>query len=178
MTYSLVPIREEDMLSIMEWRNAQIDILRQKEKLTPQMQKKYFQEILKPSFQHPQPRQILFSFLKGDQLIGYGGLTHIDWNAARGEISFLLETERTKNLETYNKDFSIFLGLLKKVAFKDFQLNRIFAETFDIRPYHVEILVQNGFVYEGRLREHVRLGERYVDSLIHSCLRSDAHALE
>ena len=172
-----MPLREEDLLPIMEWRNAQIDILRQTEKLTPQMQQKYFQEVLRPSYGEGRPQQILFSFLIGKQLIGYGGLTHIDWDASRGEISFLLNTEHTQNLQTYQKEFSIFLQLLKRVAFGDLQLNRIFAETFDIRPYHIETLEQADFVYEGRLRQHVKIKGRYIDSVIHACLRSGKDAV-
>lgn len=175
--YSLEPLREEDMIPIMEWRNAQIAVLRQKEILTLKGQQKYFQEVIKPAFQESKPPQVLFSFLKGKKLIGYGGLTHIDWDSARGELSFLLNNESAQNPSSYKIEFAIFFKLLKKAAFKDLELNRIFTETFDIRPAHIDTLVQNGFILEGRLRQHVCIDGRYFDSLIHGYLRSDEDEL-
>ena len=174
--YSLTSIREKDILKIMDWRNEQLNILRQNEKLTKEKQIKYFQEVIRPSFQEKHPIQILFSFLLDEELIGYGGLTHIDWTSLRSEVSFLLKTNRTDQ-DKYKQEFSIFLSLLKRIAFNDLQLNRLYTETFDIRSTHLETILKNGFVLEGRLREHVKIEEVYVDSLIHGFLRSSFHEL-
>ncbi len=44
--YSIVPIRYEDRYKIMEWRNDQIDLLRQKEDLTIEEQDFYFENVV------------------------------------------------------------------------------------------------------------------------------------
>lgn len=172
-SYCLLPLRQADLLSIMAWRNVQLDVLRQAKKLTADDQEKYYRRFIEPSYGHPSPSIILFSFLLDRSLIGYGGLTNIDWPSKRAEISFLLDPRRTKNEQDYEKDFSVFLNLIKVVAFRELKFNRLFAETFDIRPHHLAILEKNGFKLEGRMKEHVLIKDRYVDSLIHGCLRKD-----
>jgi hypothetical protein len=72
--YSLVPIREEDKYIIMQWRNEQIDILRQKQVLTKEEQEQYFSATIANLFEQEKPTQLLFSFLENNILIGYGGL--------------------------------------------------------------------------------------------------------
>lgn len=169
--YALVPIREEDIFLIKKWRNEQIDVLRQKRPLTDEDQRRYYETQIRPSFRQEEPDMVLFSYLKDGRCIGYGGLTHIDWEARRAELSFLLDTERTRDLEPYMYEFTVYLTMLKKIAFEQLGLQRIFSETFDIRPYIVETLEKNGFVFEGRLRRHVYIRGSYVDSLIHGCLK-------
>jgi hypothetical protein len=43
--YKIVPLRYEDIFSIKEWRNTQIDILRQKELLSDENQIQYYKDI-------------------------------------------------------------------------------------------------------------------------------------
>jgi len=170
--YSIVPIRESDMMMIKEWRNEQMDVLRQSKPLTDEDQKRYFDGPVRASFEQPHPRIMLFSYLLDDRLIGYGGLTNLDWSNKRAEISYLLETSRSSetNREQYTADFSSFLTLMKRIAFEELDLNRLFTETFDIRPLHIAILEHNGFHYEGRMRQHVHMNGQYIDSLLHGCL--------
>jgi RimJ/RimL family protein N-acetyltransferase len=174
--YSISPLREQDIYEIKTWRNEQRDILRQNAVLTDQHQIAYYQNHVVPSFSDLKPTMILFSFLGHSHCIGYGGLANIDWENRRAELSFLLETKRAGNPEQYREDFSAFLHLMKDVAFTELPLNRIFTETYDIRPEHVSVLEQNGFMLEGRLRQHVFIRGRFVDSLIHGCLKEPDHA--
>jgi RimJ/RimL family protein N-acetyltransferase len=170
-SYKLLPLREEDIFLIKDWRNQQVDILRQKKILTEEDQRRYYQDIILPAFKEEQPNLILFSFLLDNKLIGYGGLVYISWQDKRGEVSFLLSTQRTKNNETYKSDFNAFLKLIKIVAFDNIGLNRIYTETFDIRPFHISILEKNGFDLEGRLRQHLFISGSYVDLLFHGFLK-------
>ncbi|MBN1820929.1 MAG: GNAT family N-acetyltransferase [Prolixibacteraceae bacterium] len=169
--YSLVPLLEQDIFLIKEWRNDQIDVLRQKQKLSNKEQSHFFRNVVMPSFSEPEPKLMLFSFLYKNRCIGYGGLTNIDWQAQRAELSFLLETSRACNSSVYRNEFSIFLNLIKKAAFQGLQLNRIFTETYDIRPLHIDILEKNGFNSEGRMRGHVRVNGQFTDSIIHGFLK-------
>lgn len=168
----VVPLREQDISIIKDWRNAQMEVLRQQVKLTDDDQQAYYTNVVVSSFTTPFPRIILFSFLENDQLIGYGGLTNVDWHAKRAEISFLSDPTRVSRAEIYEADFSLFLTLIKRAAFDDLKFNRLFTETYDIRPLHISILVKSGFQLEGILKEHVRIGGNFIDSLIHGYLRS------
>ena len=165
--YCITPLREKDIFKIKEWRNAQMDFLRQKSPLTDKEQEDYYRKVIKPEFSHPAPSQILFSFLKNGECIGYGGITNIDWESKRTELSFLLNNKRAWVNSVYDKEFSIFLSLIKQLVFEKLQFNRIFTETFDIRPFHISILEKNGFIPEGRMHQHVFLKGKFVDSLIH-----------
>jgi len=116
--YALVTIRDEDRYAILNWRNTQIDILRQQAPLTKDQQDHYFKTTVASLFEEEKPKQILFSFLLNDKLIGYGGLVHIDWENKTAEISFLTETERNHDQETFISDWVNYLSILKTIAKK------------------------------------------------------------
>ena len=61
--YSLVPLRDEDKYLILDWRNSQIDILRQDKLLTKNTQENYFKTIISQLFEVDKPLQLLWSFL-------------------------------------------------------------------------------------------------------------------
>ncbi|MDB5235818.1 MAG: hypothetical protein JWR44_2811 [Hymenobacter sp.] len=172
--YSLVPIRYEDREPIRAWRNAQLQVLRQAEPLTAAQQEGYFQQVVMPLFEQEKPGQLLFSLLHQGELIAYGGLVHISWPDSRAEVSFLVDPARAADPATYRQDFLAHLRLLGQAAFDGLNFNRLFTETYDIRPVHVAILEEAGFRLEGRLRQHVRLApDTFADSLMHGQLAAD-----
>jgi Acetyltransferase (GNAT) domain len=170
--YAIVPYRKEDMFEIMHWRNEQMDVLRQKKPLTEKDQHTYFSNCIEKSFRESNPTIALFSYLHHNICIGYGGLTNMNWEDKRCELSFLLSTKRVKNDLQYSEDFRVFIELMKIIAFEKLNFNRIYTETYDIRPLHISILEQQGFLPEGRMREHVRIDGRFVDSLLHGITKS------
>jgi RimJ/RimL family protein N-acetyltransferase len=169
--YIVLPLRWEDKLDIMNWRNAQMDVLRQSKVLTIDDQLRYFEKVIAPLFTQKNPEQLLFSMLFKDECIGYGGLVHINWQDKRGEVSFLLDNNRVSDETLYEKEFSIFLNIMKELAFKELQFNRLFTETYDIRPFHISVLEKNGFILEGRMKQHIYISDGYKDSLIHGYLK-------
>jgi len=171
--HNYVPLRKEDMVSIKNWRNEQIDILRQNIPLTDQDQISYYQKIILPSFQEKNPRVILFSIINSGECIGYGGLTNLDWISRKAEISFLIKTSYSENIEMYEKYFTRFLEFIKIIAFDEIDFNRIFTETYDIRFHVIEILEKSGFKKEGMLRENVIKSNKFLDSKIHGFLKKD-----
>ena len=174
--YSVAPIREKDILSIKEWRNAQRDVLRQKRKLTDDDQKNYFSKSVYPLFGSSNPSQILFSYLLDETCIGYGGLTNIDWESKRVELSYLVDHNRINDAALYEKEFGIFISLMKKIVFDDLNFNRIFTETYDIRPLHISTLEKNGFKLEGIMKEHIAIKDKFENSFIHGFTRRYYHA--
>ncbi|GAB3865086.1 hypothetical protein GCM10028824_03440 [Hymenobacter segetis] len=172
--YRLIPIRYEDREPIRAWRNAQLEVLRQAAPLTAEQQDTYFQRIVLPLFEQEKPGQLLFSLLHDSELIAYGGLVHISWLDLRAEVSFLVEPTRAADAATYRQDFLAHLRLLGQVAFEGLKFNRLFTETYDIRPAHIAILEEAGFQLEGRLRQHIQLAPgTFTDSLMHGQLAAD-----
>ncbi len=161
-----------DIESIRVWRNQQMNVLRQSKMLTPEKQKEYFDLNVWPEKLKCDPKQILFAVELDRKLIGYGGIVHISWTDKRAEVSFLLAPEFSENKKLYANIFRRFLNLLKQIAFMDIGLHKLWTETYDLRPDHVLILEESGFVKEGVLREHNQIDLRRVDSLIHGCLNT------
>lgn len=171
--YKIVALRKQDILLIKQWRNEQMAVLRQSDLLTDEDQLRYYANIVDPSFSDRNTRIMLFSYFYYDELIGYGGLTNIDWINKRAEISYLVNTDRSleEDRKLYMQDFSTFLKLMQRIAFNELEIHRLYTETFDIRPLHIAILQNNGFCLEGRMRDHVLIDNRYVDSVIHGCIK-------
>jgi RimJ/RimL family protein N-acetyltransferase len=164
--YSLVPIRMDDRYDIMHWRNEQIYHLRQKDPLTEVQQDKYFDEVVSKLFDQEKPEQILFSFLEDKKLIGYGGLVHIDWENENAEISLVLDTQLEK--KAFNELWKKYLTLVKKIAFNELKICKIYTYAFDLRPKLYSVLLDVGFKEEARLVNQCRFENGYLDVVIHS----------
>lgn len=164
--YSIVPIRMEDRFDIMKWRNEQIYHLRQDKLLTEADQNRYFETVVTKLFDEIKPSQILFSYLKGNECIGYGGLVHLNWIDKNAEISFIMDTE----LENKEFDFhwTKYLELIEKFAFKELLFHKIFTYAFDIRPHLYLVLESVGFHKEAILKEHCFFQHKYLNVIIHS----------
>lgn len=164
--YALVPLRYEDCFLIMKWRNEQIYHLRQNKLLTEDDQQRYFDNVVARLFDHPNPDQILFSYLERDSCIGYGGLVHINWTDRHAEISFIMDTSLEK--EHFTEHWSRYLTMLKKVAFEDLNLHKMYTYAFDLRPHLYTMLEANGFLREATLKDHCLFEGEYKDVVIHS----------
>lgn len=164
--FSLVPIRFEDKLDIMKWRNEQLYHLRQVKPLTIENQEKYFNDVVSKLFEQEQPNQILFSFLKNDICIGYGGLVHINWIDKNAEISFIMDTVREKT--EFQNIWSIYLSLIERIAFNDINLHKIYTYAFDLRPHLYQVLTKHEYTEEARLKQHCNFSNNFIDVVIHS----------
>lgn len=174
-SYAIRTIQPSDIEHIRQWRNAQMDVLRQKKEISRAEQIAYYEKQIWPSLDDANPQNVLLACLFNDQLIGYGGLVHVDWENQRAEVSFLLDPARTRDPKGYGYDFLAFLSLIKTLAFDDLKLQRLYTETYATRRHHISILEAADFSLEGVLRRHVVLDGRPVDSLIHACL-NDSYA--
>ncbi len=171
--FALITIQDAHIEPIRLWRNAQIDILRQVAPISPEQQQHYFETRIWPTLAVAQPDNLLFSFLEEGRLVGYGGMVHVAWEPLRAEVSFLLDPALTRDANDYGRHFAAYLGLLKQLAFGDLGFHRLFAETYSFRTEHLRVLEANGFVCEGRMRDHVRIGGTFHDSFIHGCLNDE-----
>lgn len=166
--YSIVPIRFEDRIDIMNWRNEQIYHLRQSKPLTMPDQEQYFQKVVVPLFDQEQPGQILFSYLENEKCIGYGGLVHINWVDMNAEISFVMDTSLEK--DDFQFHWSNFLKLIEEVAFKFLKYHKLYVYAFDLRPHLYKVLVREGYFHDATLNEHCHFNGKYIDVVIHSKL--------
>ena len=163
--FSLIPIRLEDKYVIMKWRNEQIYHLRQEKPITKQDQDNYFEKIISPLFNEKHPKQILFSFLKSKNLIGYGGLVHINWELKKAEISFVMDTSLEKKY--FNIYWNKFLKMIEYLAFEDLNLNKIFTIAFDVRPKLYESLKKSQFRLEHDINNFTKIKSKPVKILTH-----------
>ena len=164
--YSIVPIRFEDRIDIMNWRNDQIYHLRQSLPLTNQDQDNYFNTIINQLFEEEKPSQLLFSYLENDICIGYGGLVHINWIDKNSEISFVMNTKLEKDMFKFH--WGTFLQLLENIAFNELNFHKIFTYAYDIRPHLFELLIESGYFEEAILFEQVLIDKDYKSVRIHS----------
>jgi hypothetical protein len=166
--FSLVPIRFDDRYDIMKWRNEQIYHLRQNKPLTTADQDFYFENVVSKLFDQIEPNQILFSLLKDNICIGYGGLVHINWIDRNAEVSFIMDTQ----LESlyFKEIWQIYLRMIKEVSFSELKLNKIFVYAFDLRPHLYEVLEQSGYFLDARLKNHCFYNNNLIDVVIYSIL--------
>jgi len=164
--YKLVPIRVEDSINIMKWRNEQMYHLRQNQPLTEVDQEIYFSDVVSKIFDAEQPNQILFSFLENGICLGYGGLVHINWTDKNAEISFIMDTKLEK--DSFEKIWIIYLELLEQVAFNDLKFMKIFTYAFDLRPKLYKVLEISGFKEDNSFKNIFRSDKGKV--VIHSKL--------
>ena len=169
--YSIVPIRSEDRYAIMEWRNEQMYHLRQSELLTVEKQDNYFNKVISKLFDKEKPDQILFSYLKGEECIGYGGLVHINWIDKNAEISFVLNTKYESKL--FKSYWSNYLKLIEEVASNELKLHKIYTYAFDLRPKLYEALEKSEYFREATLKNHCYFEDNFIDVVIHSKILSD-----
>lgn len=163
--YSIVPIRFEDRMDIMKWRNEQIYHLRQSKPLTIEDQNSYFENTVAKLFDQEQPNQILFSYLENNVCIGYGGLVHINWIDKNAEISFIMDTELEGNF--FQLHWMNYLSLIEKVAFEELKFHKIYTYAFDLRPHLYKVFTDSGFMEEARLKEHCFFENKFIDVVIH-----------
>ena len=166
LNYKIVPIRYEDRLDIMKWRNEQIYHLRQVKPLTEAAQENYFRTTVFDLFGQQKPNQILFSYVKNNICIGYGGLVHINWLDKNAEISFIMNTDL--QAEKFQFHWSTFIGLIEQLAFNELSFHKIFTYAFDLRPQLYNVLEQNNYQKEAVLREHCLIEGKFKDVIIHS----------
>ncbi len=171
--FKIETVQLKDIESIRQWRNSQMDVLRQKSVITAAQQRVYFDTHIFPSMRVGHPQNLLMSYFFQGQLIGYGGLVHISWENLRAEVSFLLDPSRVANPDVYARDFAKFLGLIKRLAFSELNLQRLFTETYIFRKLHISILESAGFEKEGVLKRHVLIDQKATDSVVHGCLNND-----
>ena len=168
----LYPMKREYLSILKDWRNAQMNVLRQARPLTAIDQEGWFQSIMGDK------RQKIFAILQiisshEKQLIGYCGLTNINDDSHKGEISFLVNPARADNETDYREDFLSTLWMLSWYGFEHLKLQELFTETYCFRKYHIRILEEFGLKIYGTLPERKMIGRKKWDSILHRLLKDE-----
>ena len=163
----IIPIRYKDRLDIMKWRNEQLYHLRQERIITKKNQDYYFSEVISKIFEEENPNQLLFSYLENNKCIGYGGLVHINWKEKNAEISFIMDTSLEGNY--FDKHWTIFLNLIKKIAFHELAFNSVFTFAYDLREHLYTVLEKNEFILKRKLKNDILNNKDNVGVTIHEC---------
>jgi len=169
--FQIVPIRFEDRIDIMNWRNQQIYHLRQEKPLKITDQENYFSNTVSQLFEQKKPSQILFSYLQNETCIGYGGLVHINWLDKNAEISFIMKTSLEENFFAFH--WGIYLDLIEQVAFKELKLHKIFTYAFDVRKHLYEAIEAKNYKKEAILSQHCLFNGKFIDVVIHSKINNN-----
>jgi hypothetical protein len=82
------------------------------------------------------------------------------------EMSFLLETSRTKNKSNYQNDMKKFISILTLIAFDRLNFKKITTESFNFRKKTIEVLNNSNFKVDKNSNTH--LGEK--GSIFHSLI--------
>ncbi len=103
------------------------------------------------------------------ELIGVCGLTHIDWIVRKAEISIYIgdKINRGKGLGI------VILETLAKYAFKEINLNRLWAEVFSNNKISIKLFEKCGYIPEGWLRNHAYKNGTYLDCGIMGLLQDE-----
>jgi hypothetical protein len=133
-------LERKHIYKIMEWRNAQIKWLRQKEPLTREQQERWFGGYI-DGLDSYCPKSYLYAIYKDRIFVGYGGLVHINWDKMSAEVSFLLDPQ----IKIYNHIYAEFMRLLKMQAIKKLGITTLTSETHIGRLYHIWLLWLNGW---------------------------------
>lgn len=153
-------LNERDLPSLKAWRNAQMEVLRQERPLTDADQLRWFQAVREDPDQH------IVAFRREGELIGYGGIVHIDQAGRTGELSFLVSPERASGDE-YDWDLLHGCELMAGHAFRTLRLNSLTTETFDFRERQIGLLERFGFAREGWLRGGKSRAGKQHGSVLH-----------
>ena len=168
--YTIKAVLPEHIEKIRQWRNEQMDVLRQSKPISKEEQIVYYEKHIWSELKYDEPKQILLSFLSNNELIGYGGLVHISWEHLRAEISFICNPRIFGQDKLYRICFIKFLEMLKDLSFNTLGLKRLFTETFSFRKEQISVLVDFGMEIEGVLKSSYKINGKYCDSVIQSVI--------
>ena len=102
------------------------------------------------------------------RLIGTCGLFHFNWDSSHAEIGY--ELHRAFWGQGIMAEAAT---AILNFAFAELALHRIEADIDDDNARSKGLLLKLGFTYDGRLRERLLIGDRYVDEFWYSLLRHE-----
>lgn len=113
----------DDCLKVAVWRNKDISGLRTPYRLTEKQQVKFYHDVVCQSSNHR------YWSIVNPELIGFGGITNVQWENRIGEISLIINPKCQK--EGFGKQAA---DLLLYEAFNCLNLKTVFGECYHNNP--------------------------------------------
>jgi len=105
-----------------------------------------------------------------DEVIGVTGITYIDWPNKHADVHFYIG----KNSEWIDEKYSqTAIKLILNYGFKTLNLNKLWAEIYEIDTKKLNFFKMKGFKIDATLREHYFHNGKYYSSHILSLLRKE-----
>lgn len=104
------------------------------------------------------------------QLVGVAGITYIDWVNRHGDVHFYIGKEGAWIDEVYSPTA---IQVLLEYGFETLNLNKLWAEIYEVDVKKLEFFKGLGFKVDASLREHYFFKGRYYTSHILSLLRNE-----
>ena len=164
MDVRLRAIEESDLSQLRDWRND--DRLRcnvREHRLLNMINQRDWLEHISRSYEVE-----MFGIEMGGVLVGVCGLCYIKWVNLTAEVAIGVPDDRPDQGIAIQA-----LKLLRRKAFEEFNLHRLWVETYEFHEDKLRLFEDAGFQLEGRLRKHVFKLGKYRDSLVYGLLRED-----
>ena len=114
----------QDVERVRHWRNNALETLRTPYLISEDMQSNFYD-----SLQNRESRNRYWSIYDNDELIGFGGLTNIEWENGLAEISLIIgATFRGKGLGRRA------VNLILDTGFGNMGLKTIYGECYECNP--------------------------------------------
>jgi hypothetical protein len=164
----LAPIEAEDLENIRSWRNNPNiqKYLREYRLFSKAQKKEWYNSII----HNNKFEMFLVKDKQTSEAVGVCGLTYIDWVNRHADVHIY-----TGKQEAWidNKYCPAALQLILKYAFNSLNLNKVWAEIYEIDNKKMDFFKDNNFKIDATLREHYYYDGKYYDSHIFSLLRCD-----
>jgi len=158
-------IEEYDLELLMNYRNKLKSVFRQYKTLNKKNQEQWFKFI-----NESDSVEMFGIMINGNEhLSGVCGLCYISWVNRTAEVSFFIGDAFYKGGEAEE----IAVKMLIDKAFNEFNLNRLWIETYAHNTTNQVLFKKCGFVQEGILRDHVYKDGKYRDSYISGLLKKE-----
>jgi len=165
---ALRAIEETDLHVLLSWRNN--EQLRRyfreyREFSRGQIKSWYDSMILNPQFE-----MFIMEDLQTNEAVGVAGLTYIDWVNRHADVHFYIG----KNGEWIDNNYSNdAIKIVLNYGFERLNLNKLWAEIYEIDSKKLEFFKKLGFTIDASLREHYYYDGKYHTSHILSLLKSE-----
>ncbi len=159
-------IEREDLPQLRDWRNQERirKNTREYKLLTMANQEEWYKDI------SLKKKDDMFLIIDNGERVGVCGLTNTNWKDKHTEFSYYSGlTNAFRNgkiaLEVYK--------FLKKKAFKEFNLHRLWGEIYSCNTPALKLAIKCGLKEEGVLRQTYFWEGKYHDSIIVSILKEE-----
>tara|TARA_A100001037_G_scaffold239144_1_gene218666 strand:+ start:1782 stop:2294 length:513 start_codon:yes stop_codon:yes gene_type:complete len=146
--FELKNIKKQDLKTIIRWRNDSriIKFNTQFFLLNMEYQKKWFKEI-----SAKKSKNKMFIFKYGNEIVGIGGLIHVDYENKNADIAIILGESKIRGKGFGTKA----LEMLVEYGFKKMKLHRIGADIFEYNKISLRLFEKLKFKKELEMKDYL-----------------------